>query len=234
MATIDFDDEDAVLADVAQALDIDPDDLKIRESHLGDFGAGTVYEVTVRGGRAGKEWNVVADEDQEIELATAIVKQDLEEQPEIFERNFIESHINTDRLRRDLESDTLNSRIDDLHDLADRRPDDFWEEYEREGFDAPEEDEDGERPEPDDSQIEELADPHLFLLRGIAGPAEQSGIEFLGQQRVLEAFHGPVENRNDHLLVQTTPQFPALQPKAHESHCAIGVLRQQETVDLAL
>jgi hypothetical protein len=157
MTEIDFDDEDAVLAEVAKALDIDPDELRIKESHLGDFGAGTVYEIAVHGGRHGKEWNVVADEDQEIELATAIVKQDLEESPENFEPNFIESHIYTDRLRRDLESDVLNSRIDELSDMASRRPDDFWKEYERAGFDAPEEDEDGEREDPDASHIEELA-----------------------------------------------------------------------------
>ena len=152
--TIDFDDEDAVLAEMAKELDIDPDELRIKESHLGDFGAGTVYEITIHGGRHGKEWNVVEDEDQEIELATAIVKQDLEESPENFEPNFIENHINTDRLRRDLESDVLSSNGDRLRD---ERPSDFWKEYERAGFDAPEEDEDGEREDPDDSHIEELA-----------------------------------------------------------------------------
>ena len=150
---IDFDDEDAVLAEMARELDIDPDELRIKESHLGDFGSGTVYEITIRGG-GHKEWNVVENEDQEIELATAIVKQDLEESPENFEPNFIESHINTDRLRRDLEIDVQNGNEERLRD---ERPDDFWREYERAGFDAPEEDEDGDRPDPDDSQIEELA-----------------------------------------------------------------------------
>jgi hypothetical protein len=153
--TIDFDDEDAVLAEMATELDIDPDELKIEESHLGDFGAGTVYRIYIRGTRTGsKEWYVVADEDQEIELATAVVKQDLEESPENFEPNFIESHINMDRLKRDLESDLQNSNEERLRD---ERPNDFWKEYERAGFDAPEEDEDGEREDPDDSHIEELA-----------------------------------------------------------------------------
>ncbi len=48
MAEVDFDDEDSVLAEMAEALDIDPDELKIRESHLTSFGAGTVYEITIR------------------------------------------------------------------------------------------------------------------------------------------------------------------------------------------
>ena len=154
---VDFDDEDSVLGEMARALDIDPDELKIKESHLGHFGAGTVYEITIRGG-GHKEWNVVADEDAAHELAVAIVKQDLEEEPGNFEPSFIEQHINTDRLARDLHYDVLPMREEDLRDMASRRPDDFWSEYESEGFDAPEEDEEGERREPEDSEIEELAE----------------------------------------------------------------------------
>lgn len=154
---IDFDDEDAILEEMSKALDIDVEELNIKESHLGDFGAGTVYEITIKGG-GHKEWNVVADSDQERELAIEIVKQDLDQEPEIFNQDFIESHIDTDRLRRELESDVISMRTEDLTDMAERDPDDFWREYEREGFDAPEEDEDGERPEPTDTEIEELAE----------------------------------------------------------------------------
>ena len=153
---IDFDDEDAVLADVARALDMDPDDLKIRESHMTSFGAGTVYEVSTRGGRM--EWSVVLDHDQMEELALAVVKQDLEQEPEIFNQEFIEQHIDTDRLKRDLWSDVLDMAIEDFTEMADRRPNDFWRDYENEGFDAPEEDEDGDRREPEQSEIEELAE----------------------------------------------------------------------------
>jgi hypothetical protein len=128
---IDFDDEDAVLEEMSKALDIDVEELNIKESHLGDFGAGTVYEITIRGG-GHKEWNVVADSDQERELAIEIVKQDLDEQPEIFEQSFIESHIDTDRLRRDLESDVQNERYEYLNDMS---PEDFWKEASREGLD---------------------------------------------------------------------------------------------------
>jgi hypothetical protein len=151
---VDFDDEDDVLAEMADALDIDAEELKIREdSGLSSFGAGTVYEITIRGG-GHKEWHVVADEDQERELALAVVKQDLEEDPSNFNRDFIESHIDIDELRSRLEDDVLNMRTEDLREMRD---DDFWKEYERAGFDAPEEDEDGDRPEPEDDQIDELA-----------------------------------------------------------------------------
>lgn len=151
---VDFDDEDSVLGEMARALDIDPDELKIREaSGPSSFGVGTVYEITIRGG-GHKEWNVVADEDAAHELALAIVKQDLEESPENFNQSFIEGHIDMDRLKRDLESDVLSMREEDLREMD---ADDFWREYEREGFDAPEEDEDGNREDPDDSHIEEIA-----------------------------------------------------------------------------
>ena len=183
---VDFTDEAAVLAEVAGALDIDPDELEIKESHLGDFGAGTVYEITIGGGRTGKEWNVVENEDQERELAIEIVKQDLDESPENFEPNFIESHINMDRLRNDLESDLQNSNEENLREMRDR---DFWKEWVRSGRDLPEEDEDGNVREPEDSEIEELAseqtaeqlkDPMQYLEDIYGDDAVKRAIEIAG------------------------------------------------------
>jgi len=150
---IDFGDEDAVLAEIARELDIDPDELDIKEeTGLTRFGTGTVYEITIKGGH--KEWMVVENSDQEEELAVEIVKQDLKQEPEIFEKNFIESHIDTKHLRKELEYDVQNNNEETLRDRSD---DEFWREYERAGFEAPEEDEDGEQPEPTDEEIEELA-----------------------------------------------------------------------------
>jgi len=152
---MDFNDEEAVLAEMEAALDNNR--LIINEDRgLTGFGAGTVYRVSKASGRM--EWVVVENEDQMRELALEVVKQDLEQEPEIFNQDFIERHINMDRLRRDLWSDVLDMRIEDLTDSASRHPDLFWKDYEGEGFDAPEEDEDGNRPDPDDSQIEELAE----------------------------------------------------------------------------
>jgi hypothetical protein len=142
---VDFNDEEAVLAEMAHELDIPADDLTIMEDDgLTGFGAGTVYEISL--GR--KEWRVVENEDQERELALEIVKQDLEE-------DFIEQHINMDRLKRDLEGDVLNMNIETLES---RSTDEFWREAEGFGMDVPEEDEDGNLPDPDHSDIEELAE----------------------------------------------------------------------------
>lgn len=189
----DFDDEDAVLGEVARALKIDPDDLQIGENRgLTGFGAGTVYEITIVGGRTGKEWSVVEDDDQMRELALEVVKQDLEQEPEIFTQSWLEDFVDKDRLRRDLESDVMNMAMDDLSDQAGRDPESFWQQAEQWGMDAPEEDlddEDWEWPEPSQSDIEELAekitddqlkDPMQYL-EGIYGDeAAQKAIEIAG------------------------------------------------------
>lgn len=155
---VDFNDEETVLAEVARELDIDPDQLSIREERgLSGFGAGTVYEITSGGRTGGKEWHVVENEDQERDLALAVVKQDLDDEPELFNQSFIESHINMERLKRDLESDLQDSNEENLRGESDR---DFWREWERAGFDAPEEDEDGDIHSPTDDEITVLAEKY--------------------------------------------------------------------------
>lgn len=149
---VDFSDEDAVLAEMAKELDIDPDELKIQDDRSG-FSV-QAYEITINGGKH-KEWKVVSGEDDERELALEIVKQDLDESPENFNQDFIESHIDMDRLKRDLWGDTRDSNEERLRDERDR---DFWREWEAQGLDMPEENEDGELESPDDSQIEKLAE----------------------------------------------------------------------------
>jgi len=190
-SVVDFGDEDEVLAEMAKELDIDPDELEIDDDGggLSSFGEGVVYEITIRGGKHGKEWQVVESDDAMRELALAVVKQDLEQEPGLFSKDFIAQHINTNRLRRDLEQDLLNSRIDDLTYEAERNPDRFWEDYEREGFDAPEEDEEGERREPESDEIEELAekqveseleDPMRYLEDIYGDEAAAKAIEIAG------------------------------------------------------
>lgn len=181
--TVDFGDEDEVLEDVARALGEDPDNLEIEEdSGLGSFGAGTVYSITVRGGRD-KEWQVVEDEDQEYKLAIAVVTQDLEQEPEIFEKSFIESHIDKDKLRDELHSDALDMRTEDLNEMRAR---DFWREWEEEGFELPEHE--GED-DPTDEEVEQLAekqtearlrDPMEYLEEIYGDEAAAKAIEIAG------------------------------------------------------
>jgi hypothetical protein len=150
----DFEEEEAVLLEMSKELEVSMDDLEIAHSSLERMSGGTLWEVTL----GNQEWEVARDYDQARDLAIAMVEQDLETDPEIFSRDFLARHIDEDRLRRELYSDVLNMREEDLRDEAERRPDDFWRHYERAGFDAPEEDEEGNRRDPEDSEIEELAE----------------------------------------------------------------------------
>jgi len=161
---IDFTDQDAVLDEVAKAMDVDPDQLSIDTSSMEGFGVD-VYEISVDGGS--NTWGVVESDDAFRELALAIVKQDLEEDPSMFNKDFIKRHINIDRLRRDLESDVQNMAEEDLREMSDR---DFWRTA-KDYIDVPDEDDDGDMPDPEDyiddvaEQMtkEKLRDPMEYL-----------------------------------------------------------------------
>lgn len=114
-----WNDEDSVLAAMAEELEIPVEDLSIKEDYgLSSFAVGAFYLVT--SGR--EEYQVAEDEDSAHKLAVAVVAQDLEHEPDIFNQDFIERHIDVDRLRRDLSSDLENARYEDLKYEADRHP----------------------------------------------------------------------------------------------------------------
>lgn len=187
----DFDDEEEVLAEVRAELiknkDADKNDgFSMGEDRgLSSFGEGTVYEID-----NGQSWCVVENDDQFEALALAVVKQDLEQEPEIFNKDFIEQHINTDKLRRELESDVQNMAEEDLREMD---AEEFWKEYDR-TFDLPDDVEaaqdEGEDPrDPEDSEIEELAedrtkdllkDPMSYLEDIYGDEAAAKAIEIAG------------------------------------------------------
>lgn len=149
-----FEEEDDVLAQMSRALDVDVDDLTIEAAdNLESFGVSPVWRVEE--GR--REYYVVEDDDAAEELALAIVKQDLEQEPQLFDQSFIESHIDTDRLRRELRYDVDDMAQEDAEEYA-RDRDSFWSIASQHDMEVPEEDEDGDLPDPDDGQIEELAE----------------------------------------------------------------------------
>ena len=148
-AEVDFGDEEAVLADVAAAMEADIEECVIEEDRgMSSFGEGTVYQVEW----GVEEYHVAKNHDQAYALAVEVVKQDLEQEPELFNKDFIERHINTDKLREELESDVVDHRIEDLTEMAENEKEDFWEEWKRAGLRLPK----GER-EPTGAEIEELA-----------------------------------------------------------------------------
>lgn len=121
---VDWSEVEDVKHAMALELDVPPMDLEIEEDRgMSGFGDGTVYRVTT--GRQGPEYMVAEDVDSAEKLAISIVLQDLKDSPEIFEQNFIQSHIDEDRLRRDLHSDVFNSNYERLKEDAERRPMEF-------------------------------------------------------------------------------------------------------------
>ena len=177
----DFGDEDAVLVEVAKKLGEDPEDCSIEENRgLTSFGEGTVYTVTC--GRM--EYSVAESNDAAYDLAKASVTQDLEHEPEIFDKDFIESHINKDRLRRDLHSDVRDMAEEDLRQMSDRE---FWRTAER-YIDVPEEDDDGDMPDTEDyvddvadaMAEERLKDPMEYLEEIYGDEAAEQAIEIAG------------------------------------------------------
>ena len=84
---IDFGDEEAVLADVAAAMEADIEECVIEEDRgMSSFGEGTVYQVEW----GVEEYHVAKNHDQAYALAVEVVKQDLEQEPELFNKDFIE------------------------------------------------------------------------------------------------------------------------------------------------
>lgn len=133
--SIDFDDMDAVQKEMARALDVPAKSLEVEE-YPHSISGTKMYKVEHKGvmGKYGhnedREYYVVENDEAAEEEALARVKQDLENEPEIFNQSFIESHIDTERLRRDLESDVQNMREEDLREMSAR---DFWREAEGTG-----------------------------------------------------------------------------------------------------
>lgn len=121
---VDFSDEAAVLKEVARELDLDPEDCEI-QSGSAPNGYGSAYTISV--GRH-TEYIVMENEEEFEQAARNGVENDLKEQPELFSRDFIESHIDIERLRDVLHSDTFDSNYDRVNDEAERKPMEFLKE----------------------------------------------------------------------------------------------------------
>lgn len=132
LRTADFDDEKDVLREFYETeSSYKPNDCKIEEDkNLRDFGTGTYYRITW--GR--REYQIAKDHDSMRDLAIEIVKQDLGDEPENFSQSWLESHIDTDRLRRELETDVHDSNYNYAKDIGTGR---FWDEAAKRGIDIP-------------------------------------------------------------------------------------------------
>lgn len=140
MAKIEFNEEN-VRREMADELGVDPADLVVDESPLASFGEEALQ---VRLGQ--KEYTVVEDEETAERLALAVVTQDLEQEPELFNPDFLARHIDMKKLEEWVYEAAMED--DYAYDLARRNPEFFWEIAEQwDVEDLPEPDEYGNRPD---------------------------------------------------------------------------------------
>jgi hypothetical protein len=127
-----FYDEKAVLREFCDTEgDYQPSDCEIEENAgLTSLHGGTYYTVTCDN----KEWQIAKDHDSMRGLAIAIVEQDLTDEPENFIQSWLENHIDTNKLRRELETDVHDSNYDYANEIGAQR---FWEEAPDHNIDVP-------------------------------------------------------------------------------------------------
>ena len=127
-----FYDEKAVLREFCAAeRSCKPSDCEIEENAgLTSLHEGTYYTIV-----CGKqEWEVAKDHDSMRGLALAIVEQDLRDEPELFNRGWLEKHIDIATLRQELKTDTHDSNYSYASEIGAPR---FWEEAVDRGIDIP-------------------------------------------------------------------------------------------------
>lgn len=137
-----------VARELGQEIDekIDPDDLEEDEVWEED-----VFKLE-RGN--GNGYVIFKDDDSAEEAALRYVKDMLENEPELFNQSFIESHIDDKKLKEWVYDAEMEDSYAD--DLAEDDPEQFWREAEGWGIEPDEEDEDGEMPDPEEDDIEAL------------------------------------------------------------------------------
>jgi hypothetical protein len=143
-----FTDENVAEA-FAREMNVDPEDDVV----VDDWHWSPAKFVMIHGSRT--EWIVVENDDVAEQMAVEIVKQNLKNDPDMFQRGFIESHINIDALRTWVHDAAMED--ESINEMARNDPAEFWNEAIRWDIDVPEEDADGNRPDDvEDEYIEAL------------------------------------------------------------------------------
>lgn len=171
--------ETNVVRELAKELGYPVDEFEVDDSHLSGFTKHEVFEI--KHGRA--EYQVAADSDAMRDIAIAVVKQDLEQEPEIFDKDFLSEHIDMDRLRRDLEPDVQNQNYDYFNEMDD---DDLISELQRSSLV-----EDPYLTEPEDEDEEPELSDREGLIEALA--EEKTKEEMKDPMAYLEEIYGAAE-----------------------------------------
>lgn len=134
---LEIDDDDFVAAELADAMDLDPDDLTIED---GDFSTVTTKKASLG---LSKEFVVFANEDDAEKAALEYVAASIKDDPELWHGAWLNEFYDEEDLKRIVEQSVRDQ--DEAEELA-QRPRRFYEAAESAGLDLPEEDEDGDLP----------------------------------------------------------------------------------------
>lgn len=151
-------DEKSVLREFCAAEGCKPSECSIEEdAGLTSLRDGTYYTITC-GHRI--EYQMAKDANALRELAIAIVTQDLNDEPEIFNQGWLENWIDTAKLKRELETDTHDNNYSYASEIGAKR---FWEEAPHHGIDIPDDvqaalDAGDEPRDPNDSELDAFAE----------------------------------------------------------------------------
>lgn len=110
---IDFENENGVKKEVCKLLDISPSDADIKRTSAPN-GYGDAYRIEL----GHQEYYVMKDDDEFETAAIDGVEASLKDEPELFNRDFIQGHININRLRDRLHSDVYDMSLDSIQDEA--------------------------------------------------------------------------------------------------------------------
>jgi hypothetical protein len=146
----DINDDDVVAEEMADALDVDFDELYVTDNN--DFRNATVKEV--HHGR--NRFLVFADEGDAVKAAEEYAYDRINDEPELFDQDWLIGFLDEKQLKRTVEE--MVREDDYIEELALHETADFWREAESYGVEVPEEDEDGNIPDPTDDQVEEVKD----------------------------------------------------------------------------
>lgn len=205
-------DKDTVQAEMAKELEAEADDLTVEDSHMSSFGVA-VYNV--KDGQ--REYSVVASEDEAETLAKAVVRQDLEDEPGMFEPNFITQHLTmSDTDRRIISSEEADNRYDDMDDR------DVEKEYTDIVGDAPKTEEGSDEPDYESMReelkerataetYEELSDPVQYFVK-------DHGIYTLDELRKAPFIRIDIDAATDEAVsVDGWPHFVSREDESYET-----------------
>jgi hypothetical protein len=181
-------DKKAVLREFCSSEGCKPGECSIEEDYgLTQMHDGTYYQITC----GNREYQIARNHESMRGLALASVTQDLNDSPENFNQGWLENHIDTGRLRRELETDLHDSNVDYAKDIGTER---FWKEAGDRGIDIPDDVQDaldagGDPREPNYDEIEafaedmttdQLKDPMDYLRDIYGDDASRKAIDIAG------------------------------------------------------